>query len=181
VLSQAGVNVQLRRVLPVTSAALVDVDTTWAPGTSPCPNPLQIDGRLTAEESQAMLLARSTTPSDLNVYYVRASTRFFDGIPKVVGLAGYAITPDEFCNQVTAQTNGGVLQTDFAFGRFGVLPHEAGHIMIGADPFSSTLEHAALSVDPSNLMIPSGVTANAVVNRNQSVNINRTGNPLIVP
>ena len=181
VLSQAGVNVQLRRVLPVTSAALVDVDTTWAPGTNPCPNPLQIDGRLTSEEAQAMVLARSTTPSDLNVYYVRSSTRFFDGIPKVVGLAGYAITPDEFCNQVTVQTNGGVFQTDFAFGRFGVLPHEVGHIAIGADPFSSTLEHAALAVDPSNLMIPSGVTANAVVNRNQSVNINRSGNPLIVP
>jgi hypothetical protein len=44
VLSQAGVNVQLRRVLPVTSAALVDVDTTWRPG----PVPARIRCRSTA-------------------------------------------------------------------------------------------------------------------------------------
>jgi len=179
VLSQAGLNVRLRRVLLLDDPAnLTDVDTTWAPGNSPCPNPMQIDGRLTTEEAQAMRLARSAVPSDVNVYYVRSSTRFFSGVARTVGLAGYAIGADEFCNQVTLTGNAGVFQMDFALGRLGVLPHEIGHVIIGADPYSSTLEH---NVDASNLMVSSGVQANAVVNRHQSANINRLGNPLIVP
>ena len=182
VLSQAGLNVQLRRVLPLPGPAnLADVDTTWAPGNAPCPNDLQIDGRLTAEEAQLMLLSRSTVGTDMNVYYVRSSTRVFDGVVKTVNLAGYAVGPDEFCNQVTLLGNGGVMQTNLAFGRLGVLPHEIGHLIIGEDPFSSSLEHNALLNDPSNLMISSGVPANAVVNRNQSANIHRLGNPLILP
>lgn len=182
VLSQAGLNVQLRRVLLIADPAnLTDVDTTWAPGIDPCPNALQIDGRLTPEEAQAMLLARSATPTDVNVYYVRSSTRRFNGVPHIVGLAGYAIGPDEFCNEVTLQRNAGVFQMDFALGRLGVLPHEIGHVIIGADPYSSTLEHNVLLIDPSNLMISSGVPANAVVNRNQSTNIHRLGNSLILP
>jgi len=178
VLSQAGLNVQLRRVLAIADPVVIDVDTTWAPGILPCPNALQIDGRVTAEAARAMLLARSGTPTDLNLYYVRSSTRVFDGVPKVVNLAAYAIGPDEFCNEVTLQRNAGMFQMDRALGRFGVLPHEIGHILIGADPFSSTLEH---KVDPSNLMIGSGVSATGVVNRHQSTNIHRPGNLLIVP
>jgi hypothetical protein len=182
VLSQAGVNVRLRRILPIADPAnLTDVDTTWAPGTNACPSAVQIDGRLTPEEAQAMLLARSATATDLNLYYVRSSTRFFDGVAKTVGIAGYAIGPDEYCNQVTLLGNAGVLQMDLARGRLGVLPHEMGHVLISADAFSSTLEHSVLSIDPSNIMIGSGVPANGVVNRNQSANINRPSNPLILP
>jgi hypothetical protein len=182
VLSQAGLNVQLRRILPVADPAnLTDVDTTWAPGTNPCPSAVQFDGRLTTEEAQGMALARGVTTSDLNIYYVRSSTRFFDGVAKTVGIAGYGIGPDEFCNEVTLLGNAGVFQMDFALGRLGVLPHEMGHVLISADAYNSTLEHSVVSIDPSNIMIGAGVPANGVVNRKQSANINRLGNPLIVP
>jgi hypothetical protein len=182
VLSQAGLNVQLRRVLPVSGVpALVDIDTTWAPGIAPCAAPQQIDGQLTLEEAQAMTIQRSATPTDVNFYYVRSSTRVFSGVTKTVGLGGYAIGPDEFCNQVTLLGNSGVFQMDLAIGKLGVFPHELGHLIIAADPFSSSLEHNVQALDPSNFMIGSIVPGVAVVNRNQSANMNRLNNPLIVP
>lgn len=182
VLSQAGLNVQVRRVVPVSGvSALVDVDTTWAPGLAPCPAPQQIDGQLTSEEAQAMAIQRSSTPTDVNFYYVRSSTRVFSGVTKTVGLGGYAIGPDEFCNQVTLLGNSGVFQMDLAIGKLGVFPHELGHLIIAADPFSSTLEHSVQALDPSNFMIGSIVPGVAVVNRNQSANMNRLDNPLVVP
>jgi hypothetical protein len=188
VLSQAGLNVQLRGVTSIADPAnLTDVDTNWNPppaGPNTCSNAAQIDATLTVEEAQVMLLPpRSPTPTDINVYYVRAGTRTLNGVPNTaVRLAGYAIGPDEYCNQVSILTNAGIFIMDYAIGNLGVLAHEIGHLAVGPDPFSTTNEHGVQPLDPSNIMVGSPMPpTNGVINRTQSANINRLGAPLILP
>lgn len=189
VLSQAGLNVRLRGVLPIADPGdLKNVDTDWNPppsGISSCSNAVRIDARLTTEEAQAMTLSRSTTPTDVNVYYVRYGTRTFNGVPNTpVGLAGYAIGPDEYCNQVGILTNSGIFIMDLAIGNLGVLAHEIGHLALAPDPYSTTNEHNVKGIDPSNIMVGSPMPpTNGVINRMQSANINRLidPSPLILP
>ena len=193
ILSQAGLNVRVRRVIPIGDpggtdpGGLTNVNTDFVEGTNACVNPLRLDGRRTAEEIQAMTLARSTIATDVNVYYVKTGTRTFNGVPNTpVQYAGYAITPDEFCNEVDILTNAGLFLMDFGIGYLGVLAHEVGHMALSAENARSTLEHNVNSdpnnPQPLNIMIGQPMPpTNGIVNRVQSANINRTGAPFVLP
>ena len=164
-LSQAGLNVQLRGVQTIADpGALLDTDITWTTGAN-CSDG-RVNGRLTAEEAQIVGLSRSATPTDLNVYYVRSLTGG--------GALAIALGPDDFCVDVNALTNSGVLMTDTVFPE--TLAHEAGHIAISPATAGNTLEHSA--ADAANLMRAPRTVPRTTVSRAQSAAI---GTPLIVP
>lgn len=156
VLSQAGINIQLRNVQTIADpGGLLDLDITWT-------------GMLTAEESTVVGLSRSGVNTDMNYYYVRSLT----------GLAALAIAlgPDDF-SDVNILTNSGILMSDTVTPE--TLAHELGHIIISPDSAGSVLEH---NVGTSNniMKTPRTVPRN-LVSRQQSANINRAGAPLLRP
>jgi hypothetical protein len=167
ILSQAGINVQVRNVqTAATSDALVDTDITWTTGAA-CAGG-GVNGLLTAEEIAVLGLARSATPTDVNVYYVRSGTG-------LAGVGGFALGPDDFCAAINILTNSGTFQMDIGTGG-NVLAHELGHLLISPQTAGNTLEHSA----PAGNFL-STTPALGVVNRNQSAVINRVGAPLLVP
>lgn len=167
ILSQAGVNVQTRNTQTTNvQDALVDTDITWTTGPN-CADG-RVNGRLTAEETTVLGLARSATNTDLNVYYVRSGTG-------EVGYGGWAIGPDDFCVDVGILANSGTFQMDIGMGG-NVLAHEIGHIVIAPQTAGNVLEHSA----PAGNFL-STTPALGVVTRPQSANINRAGAPLLAP
>jgi len=173
VLSQAGLNVRLRREIGIADPGGLDVvDITFVENPGTCADVRRLNGMLTAEERLAISLARSTTPSDINLYYVDTGNR--------AGIVGYAIGSDEFCSEQVLQNNGGgILLMNGATGRFGVLGHEIGHLTIAPDNARSTVEHYV--PDPSNFMIGLNTPPNGIITRQQSANINRLTYPAILP
>lgn len=180
VLSQAGLNVRLRGVTTIPDpGGLLDIDTTWsvAPGT--CPLPGQVNGIVPAEISQLMGLSRSTTDSDVNVYYVRDATRIINGVLKTVAIAGYAINPDEYCNAVLPFVNAGLILTNRANNSsLGILAHELGHLLISPEGFASALEHGVS--DSSNLMVPVNPQATGTMSVFQSTDIGRVNSLFVL-
>ena len=157
ILSQAGLNVQLRNVQNIADpGGLLDLDITWT-------------GTLTAEESTVVGLSRSAVATDLNFYYVRSLTG-------LGGTIAIALGPDDFTD-VNILTNSGILMSDTAV--FELLAHEMGHIIISPDAAGSTLEHN--TVAPLNFMRPFVTGTNTQLTRQQSANINRVGAPLLRP
>ena len=181
VLSQAGLNVRLRGVRTIRDpGGLLDPDINWNIGDVACREPGQQPGHLTAGESRIVALARSRVATDLNVYYVRAGRRTIAGVPNtVVPLAGYALSPDEYCHDVTAETNAGVLMMDLGSGRSGVLAHEIGHLLLSPSNGLSALEHGI--ADRLNFMVGFNTPSRGVISREQSVNINRRHAPFVSP
>jgi hypothetical protein len=181
VLSQAGLNVRLRRVRTIRDAgSLLDPDINWNLGEVSCREISQQPGRLTAEENHVLKLARSTVSTDINVYYVRAGRRTIDGVPNtVVPLAGYALGPDEYCHDVKADTNAGVFMMDLAAPRPGVLAHEIGHLLLSPASGLSALEHGV--ANRLNFMVGFNTPSRGVISREQSVNINRRHAPFVSP
>lgn len=173
VLSQAGLNVRLRRQVSIPDPGGLDVvDITFAENVGPCADPRRLNGMLTAEERLVIGLSRSTVATDVNLYYVITGNRG--------GIVGYAIGSDEFCFESVLQNNGGgILLMDGATGRFGVLGHEIGHLTVAPDNARSTAEHSI--PDPTNIMIGINTPPNGIVNRQQSSSINRLNSPVIVP
>lgn len=156
VLSQAGINLQLRDVQTVADpGGLLDLDATFT-------------GTLTTEEATIVGLSRSGVATDMNYYYVRSLT----------GIAALAIAlgPDDF-SDVNILTNSGILMTDTVTPE--TLAHELGHILISPDTAGSVLEHN-VGVATNIMNTPRTVPRN-VVNRQQSANINRAGAPLLRP
>lgn len=169
ILSQAGINVRIRRVLGVPDpASLLVTDLSWVtPDT--CPDG-RLNAHLTSEETVLMGLQRSAILSDLNAYYVQSGNGTNISNPD-----GFAIGPDDFCVDVNIGTNAGVLVMDIGDGN--TLAHVIGHLLISPARLDSTLEHEA---DAGNFMRP-GAPPLGVLNRDQSANINRIGAPLLVP
>jgi len=156
VLSQAGINVQLRNVQTIADpGGLLDLDITWT-------------GTLTAEEGTAVGLSRSGVATDMNYYYVRSLT----------GLGALAITlgPDDF-SDVNLLTNSGILMSDTVTPE--TLAHELGHILISPDSAGSVLEHNVGVAN--NIMNTPRTVPRDLVSRQQSANINRAGAPLLRP
>jgi hypothetical protein len=169
ILSQAGVNVQIRNTRTVaTTDALVDTDITWTTIGPGCAGGRQ-NGILTAESAAVLALARSATATDVNVYYVRSLTG--NG-----GTIAYAPGPDDFCVAINILVNSGVFIADAGTGS-GILAHELGHLLISPQNAGNVLEHSAAA---GNFMI-SAAPALGIVNRQQSANINRAGAPLLLP
>ena len=156
VLSQAGINVQLRNVQTIADpGGLLDLDITWT-------------GMLTAEEATVVGLSRSGTATDMNYYYVRS----FTGL----GALAIALGPDDF-SDVNILTNSGILMSDTVTPE--TLAHELGHIIISPDNAGSVLEHS-VGVANNIMNTPRTVPRN-LVSRQQSANINRAGAPLLRP
>ncbi|HWS89423.1 MAG TPA: hypothetical protein VN282_20785 [Pyrinomonadaceae bacterium] len=156
ILSQAGINIQLRNVQTVADpGGLLDTDVTFT-------------GTLTAEESTLLGISRSATATDVNYYYVRSLT----------GLAALAIAcgPDDF-SDVNILTNSGIIMSDTVTPE--TLAHELGHILISPDNAGSTLEHSVSA--SNNIMKTPRTVPRDLVNRHQSANINRAGAPLLLP
>ena len=156
VLSQAGINVQLRNVQTIADpGGLLDLDITWT-------------GTLTAEEGTAVGLSRSGIVTDMNYYYVRSLT----------GEGALAITlgPDDF-SDVNLLTNSGILMSDTVTPE--TLAHELGHILISPDSAGSVLEHNVGVAN--NIMNTPRTVPRDLVSRQQSANINRAGAPLLRP
>lgn len=177
ILSQAGLNIRLRNAQTIADpGGLLDTDITWTTGPS-CADG-RVNGQLTAEETHLLGLSRSGTATHVNVYYVRSSTGG-------AGADGFAIGPDDFCQQVNLLTNSGLLIMDL--GRGGaVLAHEFGHILISPQTAGDALEHAA----PAGNFLSSAETCPpprrcaplyGSVERQQSANINRADAPLLGP
>lgn len=178
ILSQAGVNVRLRNFQTVADpGGLLDTDITWRTECRPPADCLTGSGTtkgvLTAEEIALMALSRSATTTDVNVYYVRSFTG---------GAAGaFAIGPDDF-HDINILTNAGTIQPDIAGGCTAGghnLAHELGHLLISPQSAGDALEHSAGATNflGGNCATPQ----NGIVNRLQSVNMNRVGAPLLVP
>jgi len=156
VLSQAGINVQLRGVQTVADpGGLLDLDITFT-------------GMLTAEEATAVGLSRSGVATDMNYYYVRS----FTGL----GALAIALGPDDF-SDVNILTNSGILMSDTVTPE--TLAHELGHIIISPASAGSVLEHS-VGVANNIMNTPRTVPRN-LVNRQQSASINRPGAPLLRP
>lgn len=156
VLSQAGINLQLRDVQTVADpGALLDLDATFT-------------GTLTAEENSIVGLSRSGVGTDMNYYYVRSLTG--------ISALAIALGPDDF-SDVNILTNSGILMTDTVTPE--TLAHELGHILISPDTAGSVLEHNAGVA--SNIMNTPRTVPRNLVNRQQSANINRAGAPLLRP
>ena len=142
ILSQAGLIVRLRNTQTIADpGGLLDIDTTSTTG--PACADGRINGRLTAEETQLLGRARSTTATDMNVYYTRElintgffNTRFF----------ALALGPDDFCVDVNILTNSGIVMSDIFSPE--TLAHELGHILISPDTIP--LEHDVM--DATNIM-----------------------------
>jgi len=179
VLSQAGLNVRLRNEtfqLIANPGGLLDPDLSYTEGTNGCANPAQRDGQRTQEEIDLLALLRSPTQTDVNLYYARTAFRSDNA-----QLSGYAIGPDEYCNQVNILTNSGLLLMDRALtiGSPGILAHEIGHLLISPDNALSNLEHGV--ADSMNFMNGSATSLTSVITPGQSLNINRLNAPVIVP
>ena len=173
ILSQAGINLQLRDVQGIADpATLLDTDGTWTTECRPfllCLIGLgTTKGVPTVEESDLLDLSRSGTNTDLNVYYVRSLTG--------IGALAIAIGPDDF-HDADILTDSGVIMTDGVFAES--LAHEIGHILISPDRAGSNLEHNVGTA--ANIMNAPRTIARTVLTREQSATINSSGSPLLVP
>jgi hypothetical protein len=171
ILSQAGLIIRLRNAQTIADpGGLLDIDTTWTTG--PACADGRINGRLTAEETQLLGLARSAKATDMNVYYTREliNTGFLNR-----PFFALAIGPDDFCVDVNILTNSGIVMSDISSDE--TLAHELGHILISPDTIA--LEHDVM--DATNIMRVPRSVPRTVVSRQQSANINQVGAPLIVP
>lgn len=189
VLSQAGLIVRLRnqngQPTVFTNAALLDPDITYTTATTgTCSNQAQLNGQPSSEETSLTAQSRSTTNTDINVYYAR--TAFRDGALNT-GYVGYAIGPDEFCNGIDINNSSGMILFDGANSalRAGVPGHEMGHLLIAPDNAFATTEHG--TSDSLNFMWGTNTPVNGLMTRQQSFEINRptnypgASNKLIVP
>lgn len=166
ILSQVGVNVRLRGVSLVADPdnKLLDLNVTWLPECGifdffGCPS------HLTDEMAVLLPQSRSAVATDLNIYYVRS---FF---PE--SAAGIAVWPDSYHN-VEINTNAGAIFTN---NNTGVgLAHEIGHILI-TTLAGHKLEHLA---EEGNLMFETPIPPYDLT-REQSADINGSGNPLLLP
>jgi hypothetical protein len=176
ILSQAGLIVRLRSVqtaqVPI---GLLDTNLDYVDGGLACPDPAQRDGRRTQEEIDVLNTAKSAVVTDVNAYYTRSATRTDNA-----QLAGYAIGPDEYCNQVGITTNSGIFMMDLrlSVNFAALLAHEIGHLLISPQNATSSLEHGAGS---TNFMNGTGAGATAIMTRTQSANIERLNAPLVQP
>ena len=178
ILSQAGVNVQLRNLRTVADpGGLLDTDITWVRECRPALLCLFGGGTRkgvpTTEERQLMGLARSATATDVNVYYVRSFTG---------GSAGaFAVGPDDF-HDINILASSGTIHPDVSGGCTAGghnLAHELGHLLISPQSAADMLEHAAGTTNfmGGNCAAP----VLGIVGRQQSQNINRVSAPLPVP
>ena len=189
VLSQSGLIVRLRnpngQPAIINNAALLDPDITYTSATTgTCTNQAQLNGVPSSEETLLTAQLRSATTSDVNVYY--AGTAFRDGALNT-SYVGYAIGPDEFCNQIIIDSSSGIILFDGANSalRAGVPGHEIGHLLIAPDNAFATTEHG--TSDSLNFMWGTNTPVNGFMTRQQSFEINQPTNypgainKLIVP
>jgi hypothetical protein len=180
ILSQAGLIVRLRPTIttlntntPGYTNDLLDPNLDYVTAGPACVDQAQRNGIRTAEEVTLLGLARSATNTDVNLYYARTATRTDGAL-----ISGYAIGPDEYCNEVNLLTNSGLLLMNrrLQINSPGILGHEIGHLLISPHAAPSTLEHNAGS---TNFMNGTGTLATAIVGRNQSAVIMRPTAPLV--
>jgi hypothetical protein len=170
ILSQAGVNVQLRNITTVSNNALLDITQAYPHSANPavCTVVNGVDGvpltnlHLEPEEVTLMNTQRSGTTTDVNVYYVVSSS--------VSGARGWTANPGDFCQEVNigTNTNWGALITDIALT--STLAHELGHALVTAIS-NSALLHNCVSAEGTCFTI-SGAPDTAIVTTDQSVAVN---------
>ncbi len=173
ILSQAGINVQLTDARVIGGASALVPDITF-----------KKECRLgvckyvpTADITSLLSQSRSSTATEVNVYYV--SRLLQKG--QVSGDAGLAVGPDDY-HDIDLLTNSGVILTD-VFGTCvpggHALAHELGHLLISPQNSEDSLEHKA---GPMNFMGGNCTRpTEGIISRQQSTNINRVGAPLLRP
>ncbi|MBD0372447.1 MAG: choice-of-anchor L domain-containing protein [Pyrinomonadaceae bacterium] len=168
ILSQAGVNLQLRNATVIGGAAnFLTPDVT---GKSACQGCNFIP---TDDELSLLSQSRSKTSTDVNIYYVRLMKE--NGLTS--SAAGLTVGPDAY--QILL-SNSGIIFTDVFGGCTPgghILAHELGHLLISPQKAEDPLEHKA------GMMNFMGGTCsgpvNGILNRQQSEIINRMGAPFL--
>lgn len=158
ILSQAGINVRLRRYLEIADpGGLLVTDVTWMF------DPVTMKGVPTGEETQLLSIGLSgTQPTDMNIYYTSSLTG---------GALAVAIGPDDFNNP----PNSGIIMSDSVLSMPETLAHEIGHLLISPATAGSSLEHGVS--DSTNFMRPDHMVMSTILSRPQSENINRAVPP----
>jgi hypothetical protein len=171
ILSQAGLNARIRSNVAVSNNALLTVSQSspHSANPGPCSVVNGVDGvpltnlHLEPEEVTLMNFQKSAVATDVNVYYVQASS---------VGgnIRGWSANPGDFCQEVSIATNlnWGALVTDTSTQTS--LTHELGHALITAIS-ASGLIHTCASADGTCFTI-SGAPVTAIVTPLQSQAIN---------
>ncbi len=156
ILAQTGLNVRIRNIQTIADpGGLLDTDVSLIPSG---PHFLP-----TTEEQALLGLARSTTETDINVYYVRS----LEGLSSEAW--GIAIGPDDYVLG-DAKAERGIILADLAFsGSLSVLnqgdldrellAHELGHLLIPFGTASGSLEHG-VEVDDPDTGLPVADTTN---------------------
>ncbi|MDQ3730009.1 MAG: hypothetical protein M3355_10515 [Actinomycetota bacterium] len=171
ILSQAGVNVRVRPAQTIAQpGAFLDLDITWNVtcgflGLGRCA------GERTDEMKTLLDVARSATETDVNTYYPRSFTGL-SACALAVGPDDYhLIEPDP---RTDLLRHGGVFQV---CSGGNVLAHEFGHLLVSPQLAGDPLEHNAGS---TNFLFATAPQA-GIVNRSQSLGINRPEAPLLAP
>ncbi len=171
ILSQAGINLQLTdaRVIGGVSALVPDITFKKECRLGVCKYVP------TADITSLLSQSRSSTATDVNVYYV--SRLLQKG--QVSGDAGLAVGPDDY-HDLDVLTNSGVILADVhgtCVPGGHALAHELGHLLISPQNSEDLLEHKAglMNFMGGNCTSPT----QGIISRRQSANINRIGAPLL--
>lgn len=174
IISQAGVNVQLQNILPVTDPSqLLDTFVAGLPEARCRDSVWKLVP--TSEELQLMSLSRSIQETDINVYYVRSMT---DRDGNLIQSAGRAVGPDDY-HDIALASNAGIIfpdkntLNDIKCSEGGhLLAHELGHLLISPEKAGDTLEHNAAQGNFMSKLNGCGVPKENAVLRQQSSKIN---------
>ncbi len=174
ILSQAGINLRLTDARLIGSASALIPDVTFKKDCRmgvckllPTPDITSLLGEF-----------RSSTATDVNVYYVSFMREKGVFSPAAIGLA---VGPDDYHDIDILATSGVILtdQADDCNPEGRVLAHELGHLLISPQNAEDLLEHKAGN---TNFMRPNcSKPTKAIITRKQSANINRVGAPLLTP
>ncbi len=156
ILAQTGLNVRIRNIQTIADpGGLLDTDVSLIPS-----GPKFLP---TTEEQALLGLARSTTDTDINVYYVRSLT----GLGSEAW--GIAIGPDDYVLTDAKKERGIILADLTASGSLSelnqrdldreLLAHELGHMLIPAASAGGDREHG-VEVDDPDTGLPVADTTN---------------------
>ncbi len=156
ILAQTGLNVRIRNIQTIADPGdLLDTDVSLIPSG---PHFLP-----TTEEQALLGLARSTTETDINVYYVRS----LEGLSSEAW--GIAIGPDDYVLGDALAERGIILADLMASGSLSplnqrdldreLLAHELGHLLIPIAVAAGSLEHG-VEVDDPDTGLPVADTTN---------------------